>query len=426
MQVSDLKGQTVALAASGGLDTRTIAKWLTLHGVKVFALIADLGQPDEWDLNAVGKRMLDCGCIGYQIIDAKKQIALAGLDVIHAQARYEWDYWNTTGIARHITVAMLVPVLRELGIKVFVHGSTGRGNDQVRFELVTKMLAPDIEVYAPWRDDLFLKECGGGRVAMITWGEKHGLPKIHTEEKPYSTDANMLGLTHEAGKLEFLTTPASLVKPEMGVWPEDAPDEPVLVSVGFEAGMPVFLRAGKEGNVKLKDSQRFDAIFDYANAIAGKYGVGICHQVENRFVGIKSRGVYEAPGMELLAQCYKFLIQTIMDKRATVQFNHASITYAQQIYDGLWFDLTSQQLRGVFQKVRNLATGEVTVKVYKGNVSFHKLEAVPHNLYSEENSSMEAIGEFDHADSQGLLNILGLNAKALAKAEQIDPDPLGK
>ncbi len=425
MRVGDLKGQKLALAASGGLDTRTIAKWLQLHGVKIIALIADLGQPDEPDLEVVAQRMIDCGCVDAKIIDAKQQIALAGLDVIQAQARYEWEYWNTTGIARHITVAVLLPVMRELGVKILAHGSTGRGNDQVRFELVTKMLASDIEVYAPWRDSLFLEECGGGRAAMIDWGEKHGLPTMHTKEKPYSTDANMLGLTHEAGELEYLTTPADLVVPEMGVWPENAPDEPELIKIAFESGTPIYIGNGNEYRLGSKNKNLYE-IFKLANKIAGKYGVGIYHQLENRFVGIKSRGVYEAPGMELLGQCYKFLIQAIMDKRATVQFNHDSITYATQIYDGLWFDLTSQQLRGTFQKVRNMATGAVTVKLYKGNISFHSLEDVPYNLYSAENSSMEAIGDFDHRDSQGLLNILGLNAKALARAEQIDQNPIGK
>jgi len=425
MNVGDLRGQTVGLAASGGLDTRTIAKWLTLHGVKVVALIADLGQPDEPDLNDVAERMMKCGCIDTRIIDAKHQIAMAGLDVIHAQARYEWDYWNTTGIARHVTVAMLLPVMRELGIKVLVHGSTGRGNDQVRFELVLGMLAPEMVVYAPWRDDLFLKECGGGRLPMIEWGKKHELPTIHTEEKPYSTDANVLGLTHEAGLLEELTTPTSQVEPEMGVKPENAPDESILVKIGFESGVPVFIETD---NDKIQMDTKFSVyhIFKFANEIAGKHGVGICHQLENRFVGIKSRGVYEAPGMELLGQCYKFLIQSIMDKRATVQFNHASITYATQIYDGLWFDLTSQMLRGTFQKVRKLASGVVTVKLNKGVVDFHSLEELVHSLYSPEDSSMEAIGTFNHADSQGLLNILNISARALARAKQVDTNPIAK
>ncbi|MEK9149936.1 MAG: argininosuccinate synthase domain-containing protein, partial [Candidatus Desantisbacteria bacterium] len=237
MKIKDLKGKKVGLAVSGGLDSCTITHWLTNNDVKVVCLVADLGQQDE-ELEVVRKRLLDCGALEVVIVEAKRQMAEAGLQVIQAQARYEGGYWNTTGIARHITVAAILPKLIERGIGVFSHGATGRGNDQVRFQLATNMLAQGVEVYAPWRDPAFLSAFGG-RKEMIEYCEKNNLPIKATPDKPYSTDANLLGLTHEAGRLELLTTPADFVKPKMGVLPNNAPDEEEKVWVSFSEGIPI-------------------------------------------------------------------------------------------------------------------------------------------------------------------------------------------
>lgn len=415
MKAKDLKGKKVGLAVSGGLDSCTITHWLTNNGAKVVCLVADLGQQDE-QLEVVRQRMLDCGALEVTIVDAKNQIAEAGLEVIQAQARYEGGYWNTTGIARHITVQVLLPELASRKIPIFSHGATGRGNDQVRFQLATNMLAPQIEVYAPWRDPAFLSAFGG-RKEMIEYCEKNNLPIKATLEKPYSTDANLLGLTHEAGKLELLSTPADFVRPEMGVLPKDAKDEEDVVQVSFSEGVPLCIGMRDEG----LGMRTLVEIFQKANQVAGRNGVGInLHTVENRFVGIKSRGVYESPGMELLGQCYEYLLQLILDRRAREFFDYISKQIAKQIYQGYWFDTASQMMRASLAPITRLISGTIVVRLYKGRIIFDQAKDIPHSLYSDQRASMENIGEFDHQDSEGFLKVLSISAKALATAGQID------
>lgn len=412
MNAHDLKGQTIVFAASGGLDSCTITSWLTELGVKVVAVTADMAQPDETDFDTIRQRMMACGAIDFVRVSLQDAIAEAGLQLIQAQARYEGPYWNTTGIGRHVIVSGMVPEMLKRGIKVLSHGATGRGNDQVRFQLVTNMLAPEFQVYAPWRDELFLKRFGG-RSEMIAYCEERKLPIKATREAPYSTDANLLGLTHEAGKLESLETPASFVTPEMGVSAEAAPDNPERVTVRFEKGRPVAI------NDETVDAYRAIVL---ANQLGGRNGVGICvHLVENRFVGIKSRGVYEAPGMELLGTCYGYLLELVVDRRARELFDQMSLFLAKQVYQGYGYDLASQMAYGAVRRVAELVTGTVAVDLYKGHVGFVAATEVPHSLYSEANASMEAIGEFNHADSEGFLRVLSVSARALAAAGQIAP-----
>lgn len=403
--VADLKGQTVAFAASGGLDSCTVTKWLTEHDVTVVAFTADMAQPDEPNFAEVEARMRACGASDFVAVTLHDMIAESGVEVIQFQARYEGDYWNTTGIGRHVIVAGMIPELRKRGIKVLGHGATGRGNDQVRFQLCTNMLAPDIAVYAPWRDPAFLKRFGG-RTEMIDYCEQHKLPIKATKNAPYSTDANLLGLTHEAGKLESLETSPWFVTPGMGVKPADAPDSPETVSVRFEKGRPVALNG--------KKVSAFEAITQ-CNDIGGRNAVGICtHLVENRFVGIKSRGVYEAPGMELLGTAYKFLLELVLDRRSREMFDGLSGFVSKQIYQGYGFDLATHMAREALKPVTSLMTGTVRLKLYKGQAYFDAATDVPHQMYSESNASMEAIGEFNHADSEGFLRVLQVSARALA------------
>ena len=409
MAVADLAGKTIAMAVSGGLDSLTITRWLVENGVEVVALTADLGQPDEKNINDVPDRMKIAGAAEAVIVDARDDLARSGLELIQCQACYEGGYWNTTGIARHVTVQALLPDVKRRGLKVLGHGATGRGNDQVRFQLVTNMLAPDIEVYAPWRDGEFLALFPGRR-EMIAYCEREKIPVRATLDKPYSTDANLLGLTHEAGKLEELDTPAQFVQPEMGVYPQDAPDGPRRVSVRFEAGVPVAIDGCAVALIEA---------FARANAVAGQHGIGIGrHVVENRFVGIKSRGVYEAPGMELLGACYAYLQELILDRRSRSVFEYLSKQLAQQVYEGYWFDLASQAVRQAVAEFTLLMSGTITVDMYKGNIAYVSACEVPHSLYSDA-ASMEGVGEFDHRDSEGFLGVLGVSARALSAKGQI-------
>ncbi len=403
--VNDLKGQTVAFAASGGLDSCTVTKWLTENGVTVVCFTADIAQPDESNFDEIETRMRACGAADYVAIPLHEMIAESGLEVIQFQAKYEGNYWNTTGIGRHVIVAGMIPEMRKRGATVLSHGATGRGNDQVRFQLCTNMLAPEFTVYAPWRDREFLKKFPG-RSEMIDYCNGHKLPIKASKNAPYSTDANLLGLTHEAGKLEHLTTEPWFVTPGMGVLPKDAPDAPESVSVRFEKGRPVAING--------KKTTAFQAI-QQANALGGKHAVGIAtHLVENRFVGIKSRGVYEAPGMELLGTAYAFLLQLVLDRRSRELFDQLSLFVAKQIYQGYGFDLGTHMARSALAPINALATGTIKLKLYKGRAEFEAAEDVPHQMYSEANASMEAIGKFDHADSEGFLRVLQVSARALA------------
>lgn len=410
MKVSDLKGKTVAFAASGGLDSCTTTRWLTDHGVEVICYTADLAQPDEKDINEIRTRMLASGAKEHYVVDAKNELAEAGLNVIQAQAWYEGRYWNTTGIARYITVKAIIDAMKKRGVTILSHGCTGRGNDQVRFQLATNMLEPTFEVYAPWRDEGFLSRFGG-RIEMIRFCKEKGLPITASESSPYSTDANMLGLTHEAGKLESLLTPSTFITPGMGVHAENAPDLGEEVTIEFSKGRPIKVN-GKELSV-------LDSILE-GNKLAGKHGVGIgIHLVENRFVGIKSRGVYESPGMELLGTAYSLLLELVLDRRARELFDVLSRFISKQIYQGYWYDLSTQMARKAVETTVDLVTGKLKLKLYKGSIRFVEVSDVPHSLYSESNASMEKIGSYNHADSEGLLKILGVSARALSSAGQI-------
>lgn len=413
MKAQDLNGKTIAFAGSGGLDSCTITRWLTDNGVRVVCFTADLGQPDEDDTEAIRQRMLKAGAEDFVLLSAKSELAEAGLSVIQSQACYEGRYWNTTGIARCVLTKSMILEMKKRGLTILSHGATGRGNDQVRFQLITNMLAPEFEVYAPWRDEMFLSRFPG-RSEMIDFCQERGLPVSATKDKPYSTDANLLGLTHESGLLESLTTPAHFVKPIMGCYPTEAPDQAEEVTIRFEQGRPIALNGQSVSLV--------DAILQ-ANAIAGRHGVGIgTHLVENRFVGIKSRGVYESPGVELLGTCYAFLLQLVLDRRAREFFEQLSLLISKQIYQGYWFDLTTKMALQAVQQTANLTTGTVTVSLYKGNITFISATDAPHSLYSEEDASMEGIGSYNHADSEGLLRVFGVSARALATSGQIKLD----
>jgi argininosuccinate synthase len=405
MRVEDLKGKKIGGLVSGGLDSCTITHWLKSHGAEPHCFTVDLGQPDETDLEVVRERMLACGAASATILPGQTRLAEAGLKVIQAQARYEGGYWNTTAIARYVTTQLAIDALRERGIDILFHGATGRGNDQVRFQLATNMLAPSMHVYAPWRDPVML-DTFGGRKEMVEYAATYNLPIKASVDKIYSTDANMLGLTHEAGRLEELATPATLVEPEFGVWPWDAPTSPRIVSIRWEEGRPVALDDQSLGLVDLLKA---------SNKIAGDYGVGIGrHVVENRFVGIKSRGVYEAPGMELLGQAYEFLLQLYLDRRARELFEPLSRYLAVQIYQGYWYDLGTTAALAAIERFASQLTGTVTLRLSRGHVVYEGITGAETSLYAEDDASMERAGSFDHADAEGFLRVLGVPARNYA------------
>lgn len=405
MRASELKGKTIAFAGSGGLDSCTITRWLADQGVSVVCCTVDMAQPDEEDITQIETRMRAAGAADFVLLDARKEIAEAGLHVIQTQALYEGRYWNTTGIARYVIVEAVLKEMRRRKLDIFSHGATGRGNDQVRFQLGLNMLAPELQVYAPWRDPEFLARFRG-RGEMIDFCESHGLKIKASRSKPYSTDANMLGLTHEAGVLESLETSVNAITSGMGVLPKDAPEAGESVTIHFEKGVPVAL-----------DGKRMSLfeIFEQANKRAGAHGIGIgVHLVENRFVGIKSRGVYEAPAMELFGSSYEYLLQLVLDRRARELYDQMARFLGKQIYTGYWFDKGTEMARAAVARVSEIATGSITVSMRKGALMFEAAKDAPHSLYLEDEASMEAVGSYDHADAEGFLRILGVGARAVA------------
>ncbi|MCH7653807.1 MAG: argininosuccinate synthase [Chloroflexi bacterium] len=394
-------------AVSGGLDSCTITHWLKEKGFTVKGYTVDLGQPDEESLDAITDRMIACGAETAQIVPGQEPLADAGLKVIQAQARYEGGYWNTTGIARPITVRAILDELHSSKIGVLFHGATGRGNDQVRFQLASNVLDPSMEVYAPWRDPDFVKQFPGRR-KMLEYCEANDLPIRPARESRYSTDANFLGLTHEAGDLEDVSISPTFVEPGMGVWPWDAPDQTEVVAIRWEQGVPVEISGARLGLVEM---------FKEANRIAGGHGVGIgTHVVENRFVGTKSRGIYESPGMELLGRSYEFLMQFILDRRAREFFEQVGRTISLQIYQGYWLDLATTAALAALEPITRLATGTISVRLYKGDLYFDTADdtpaSMPHSMFTED-ASMEAEGSYDHVDAEGFMKVLGVSAKNL-------------
>lgn len=408
LTIQQLKGEKVGACVSGGLDSRTIAKKLVASGVPVTAFTADLGQPDEQDINDIRDRMAPCG-VDTIIVDLKEAMAEACFEVLEAQAMYDGGYWNSTGIARAVTVRGLIPELQRAGCTVLAHGATGRGNDQMRFERYTNVLAPGMKVYAPWRDPELLKQFAG-RTQMAEYLAGFGIPAPVGGKKKYSTDANLAGLSHEAEDLESMETGMTIVKPTMGVWPMEAPDKAERFKVRFERGRAVAINGRDVAPVEAMRS---------ANAIGGRNGVGMKHALENRIVGTKSRGVYEAPGMELLGTCLRFVYQAVMDRRATLLFQQLSKLIADQIYDGRYFDPVTQASRAAIGVLSQHASGAVEVSLYKGNILFEALTGCRASLYNEADSSMEASAGLNPVSSQGFAEIQSVEALALASAGQI-------
>jgi argininosuccinate synthase len=408
MKLKDLNGKKLGVCVSGGLDSKTITRRLVDEGCDVVCFCADLGQPDEKDIRDVIKKMAPSGGKTY-IVNLKDEMAKGCLETVRAQAVYDGGYWNSTGLARAITVRGLIPELKKHGCDVLVHGATGRGNDQMRFERYTNVLAPSMHVYAPWRDPELLKEFPG-RKQMATYLKKRGVEATVGKRKRYSTDSNLAGLSYEAEDLESLTTPSTIVVPQMGVWPEDARSRPEKVSITFKKGLAVAINGKAMKPLKLMET---------ANMIGGRNGIGIKNALENRIIGTKSRGVYEAPGMELLSSALLQVYYAVMDKRAYKLFNELSSLVGEQIYDGRLFDpATTAALKGI-ASLAAPATGTATLKLLKGNMYFMSLTDCKASLYNEEDSSMEASSGLNPESSQGFAEIQSVEAIALARAGQI-------
>ena len=408
MRIEDLKGHKVGICVSGGLDSKTVTTRLKKAGADVLCFTANLAQPDEKDVNDIKQKMAPTGAETV-IVDLRKEMAEAAFMALKSQATYDGGYWNTTGLGRAVTVKGLLGAMRERGCTILAHGATGRGNDQLRFERYTNVLAPSMKVYAPWRDPALLAEFPG-RKEMAAYLRAQGIEAEVGAKKRYSTDANLAGLSHEAEDLESIETPCTIVDPIMGVWPEKAPDRLETVTLRFEKGRAVAI------NGKALDSV---AAMLEANQIGGRNGIWMRNALENRVIGTKSRGVYEAPGMEILGAGLRAVYQAVLDRRATKLFNELSRIVADHIYDGRLFDPTVRAALTAIDVLAEPATGTVELGLYKGNIYFHSLKDCPGSLYNEADASMEKSEGLNPTSSQGYVEIQSVEAKALARAGQI-------
>lgn len=407
MKLQDLKGDKLGICVSGGLDSKTVARRLLEEGLDVLGFTADLAQPDETDIQDVAKRMATTG-VETVIVDLKEEMAEACFVMIKSQAMYDGGYWNTTGIARAVTVQGLLGPMRERGCTVLVHGATGRGNDQIRFERYTNTLAPEMKVYAPWRDDVLLNQFPG-RLQMAAYLQDQNI-EAKVVKKRYSTDANLAGLSHEAEDLEDLQTGELIVDPEMGVWPHQAPDQVEDFSARFVRGRCVEING--------QAVSPLEAMLQ-ANEIGGRNGIGLRNALENRVIGTKSRGVYEAPGLELLGYCMRAVYQTTMDRRSTGLFHAMSRLIAEQVYDARLFDPGARAALAGIDVLADYATATVHVGLYRGNIYFKSLTDCPNSLYNPADASMEASDGLNPRSAQGFVEVQACEALNIARAGQI-------
>lgn len=393
------------LAYSGGLDTSVILGWLMDQGFEVHAVYIDLGQPCE-DREAIMEKARNIGAASAQIIDTREELCRDfAFPVLQWQAKYEGPYLLGTSIARPLISKACLQVAREVGADTYAHGATGKGNDQCRFQLAAEALDANIKVLAPWRMAEFRK-LFPGRTEMINYCEVKNIPIKATTAKPYSSDENCLHISYEAGELENLEiSGVDLVEFGMGVSPEQAPDQKESVTVDFESGIPVAV----DGN----RMSAFD-IVDQLNQIGGRNGIGRIDIVENRFVGMKSRGVYEAPGMTILYEAHRNVEQLTLDRDLMHLRDRLAPEVAEMVYYGYWYCPKLDALFSFIRQAQNPVTGSVTLDLYKGNISVVSRKS-PFSLYDDSIATMEGGGDYNQDDAEGFLRIQGLPSRVQAK-----------
>jgi argininosuccinate synthase len=395
----------VALAYSGGLDTSIIIPWLKEnYGCEVVAVCGDIGQgPDE--LVGLEEKARKTGASGVHVADMREEFVSDYLwPMVRSGAVYEHKYLLGTSIARPLLAKKQVEVALATGCDALAHGCTGKGNDQVRFELTYKALAPQLPVIAPWREwDIVSRE------DALEYAAKHNVPIAQSTTKIYSRDRNLWHISHEGGELE---DPANAALDR--IWmltksPKEAPDKPGEVTIGFHKGLPVSV-----------DGQQLTsgaALIEKLNQIGGEHGIGRIDLVENRFVGMKSRGCYETPGGALIVAALRELEALTLDRSAAHYKQKLAIDYADLVYNGLWFTPLRESLDAFFIKLSEPTTGEVTLRLYKGNIEPVSRKSA-NSLYSLNIASFTMGAEYDQKDARGFINLIGLPIQVRASLKQ--------
>jgi len=401
-------GQKVGIAFSGGLDTSAALHWMRNKGAVPYAYTANLGQPDEPDYDEIPRKAMLYGAEQARLIDCRAQMAAEGIAALQCGAFHistaGVTYFNTTPIGRAVTGTMLVAAMKADDVNIWGDGSTFKGNDIERFYRYGLLANPQLQVYKPWLDQVFIDELGG-RKEMSEYLIQAGFDYKMSVEKAYSTDSNMLGATHEAKDLEYLDKGLSIVNPIMGVafWKPEVVVKAETVSVTFEEGHPVALNGRS-----FKDAV---ALFEEANRIGGRHGLGMCDQIENRIIEAKSRGIYEAPGMALLHTAYERLVSGIHNEDTIEQYRINGLRLGRLLYQGRWFDPQCLMLRETAQRwVARAISGTVTLELRRGN-DYSIVDTESANLtYQPERLTMEkGEGAFSPADRIGQLTMRNLD-----------------
>ena len=397
--VNDGEMTKVVLAYSGGLDTSVIIPWLkeNYQNCQVIAVCGDVGQGDELDI--VYEKALKSGASKCYIVDLKKEFVKDFVwPVIKAESKYEGKYLLGTSVARPLIAKALVDVAKKEGAQ---YGATGKGNDQVRFEVSIAALSPDTKIIAPWREwDIKSRE------DAIDYAKDHGIEVPVTKKRPYSMDRNVLHLSHEGGDLENPENEPIDDLCLICTRPEEAPDQAEYVVIDFEKGQPVAI-----------NGQKFDeplALLEKANEIGAKHGIGILDMVENRLVGMKSRGIYETPGGTLLMEAHQLLESLTLDRDTASFKSHIAIKYAQLLYDGLWYTPLKQALDAFIDSTQETCTGQIKMKLYKGNCIPAGIKS-PYSLYSEEIATFGEDDVYDQKDAEGFIHLFSLPLKTNAR-----------
>ena len=391
----------VVLAYSGGLDTSVILKWLIEeYQADVVAYTADVGQGDE--VEAARAKALQTGAVEAIAEDLTEEFVTDFVfPALRANAVYEWYYLLGTSLARPVITKGLIRVAEETGADAISHGATGKGNDQVRFELSAYALKPDIKVIAPWREWKLR-----GRADCVAYAKQHGIPIPVTPDKPYSTDANLLHISYEGGVLEnpWEAPPADMFN--MTTDPEMAPDLPEWVTIGYEEGNPVSVNGEHLDPV---------ALLRRLNALGGKHGVGRVDIVENRFVGMKSRGVYETPGGTILHHAHKAVESITLDREVAHLRDELVPRYAEMVYNGFWFAPEREALQAFMDDVQRRVSGEARLKLYKGQVYVEGRRSDAFGLYDQATVTFEEDDVYEQADASGFIRLQALRLRTLAE-----------
>jgi argininosuccinate synthase len=395
----------IILAYSGGLDTSVILKWLIEKGYEVIAYVADVGQDDNFE--EVKKKALKVGASKVYIKDLKEEFVTDYIfPALEANAVYENRYLLGTALARPLIAKHQIRIAEKEKAEIVSHGATGKGNDQVRFELSYYALNPKIKILAPWKTQEFLDQFKG-RTDMLNYARHHNIPVKATVSKPYSEDDNLMHISHEAGILEDPKYKAEKDMFTKMVAPQDAPDKETHLEIHFKDGLPVKVINRDEGRSFLKPME----LFIYLNKVGGENGIGLLDMVENRFVGIKSRGVYETPAGTILLKAHMDIEGIAMDREVMRLRNMLSPVFSELVYNGFWFSPEMDFLRAAIDKSQEFIDGIVYLTLYKGNVIIDGRES-PSSLYDKELSSMDIEGGFDQKDSSGFIKINAIRLMA--------------